>query len=297
MVNSITMAAYPETRHYRTEAGAITAGFLVVLLLLMFLLKWKLPDIPKQPEQPEIFVELNLPPDLPTVTAGGGGGGGNPVEAPGKAGVAPETPPDAGVNEDSKDIETNDKSDMPPAPKTTNPKPADKVVPKTSPVKTPPKDPVETPAPRVPRTIYKGNTTSGTGQGGNEASTYQRNGGSGTGNGVGNGSGNGGGTGGGTGGGNGTGAGTGNGPKRISGNRNVINPRPMDAGENLQGKVRAEISVSPDGVGTFIRAVQGSRYFSGPAIDIVKDWLRKNRFNKASDQSTVVYEFNFILGG
>ena len=156
---------------------------------------------------------------------------------------------------------------------------------------------METPAPKVPRTIYKGNTNTGTGQGGNEATTYQRNGGNGTGNGVGNGSGNGGGTGGGNGGGNGTGSGTGNGPRRISGNRTVINPKSMDAGENLQGKVKAEIRVSPDGVGTFVRAVQGSRYFSGEAIDIIKEWLRKNRFNKASEESTVVYEFNFILGG
>ena len=117
MVNSIPMSAYPETKQYRTEAGAITAGFLVVLLLLMFLLKWKLPDIPKQVEQPEILVELNLPPGPPTVVAGGGGGGGNPVEAPGKAGVAPETTPDAGVNEDSRILKRTTKASCPRFPK------------------------------------------------------------------------------------------------------------------------------------------------------------------------------------
>ena len=137
----------------------------------------------------------------------------------------------------------------------------------------------------------------GTGTGGGVSTTYERTGGSGTGTGVGTGKGTGGGTGGGIGGGNGTGSGTGNGPRRISGSRIVINPKSMDAGENLKGKVFAEIRVSPDGIGTFIRAARGSRWTSGEAIDIIREWLRRNRFNKANEESTVVYEFNFLLGG
>ena len=71
----------------------------------------------------------------------------------------------------------------------------------------------------------------------------------------------------------------------------------MDAGENLKGKVFAEIRVSPDGVGTFVRTVRPSRWTGGEAIDIIREWLRRNRFNKTGEESTVVYEFNFLLGG
>jgi hypothetical protein len=71
----------------------------------------------------------------------------------------------------------------------------------------------------------------------------------------------------------------------------------MDAGENLRGKVLAEIKVSPDGIGSFIRATRGSTYTAGQAIEIIREWLRRNRFNKTNQESTVVYEFNFIMGG
>ena len=85
--------------------------------------------------------------------------------------------------------------------------------------------------------------------------------------------------------------------EECSGNRVVINPKNMDAGENLKGKVLAEINVSPDGIGTFVRSKQGSTFFNGQAIDIIREWLRRNRFNKSAEESTVVYEFNFIMGG
>jgi hypothetical protein len=71
----------------------------------------------------------------------------------------------------------------------------------------------------------------------------------------------------------------------------------MNAGENLKGKVFAEIKVSPDGIGTFVRTTRGSTYTGGEAVDIIREWLRRNRFNKADDESLVVYEFNFLLGG
>ena len=297
MNNTYAMSAALETRK-NTQAGMITAGFAGLMILLMFLLKWKLPVFEKIAETPAIEVELNLPDEPPTVVSGGGGGGGNNVEAPGHAGVAPPTPPAPGVNEDSKDIETDDNDKASPAVvRPPNPKPVTKVIENTSVVKTPPKAVIETPAPPRPKTIYKGSTNTGTSTGGNEATTYSRNGGAGNGYGVGNGPGNGGGTGGGNGGGNGTGSGTGNGPKRISGNRTVINAKNMDAGENLKGKVFAEIRVSPDGIGTFIKANRGSNWTSGQAIDIIREWLRRNRFNKINEESTVVYEFNFIMGG
>lgn len=295
MNNSYVMSASLESKQNSTRAYMITAGFAAFMILLMFLLKWKVPVFEKIVEEPAMEVELNLP-EEPEILAGGGGGGGNPVEASGPAGIAPETPPAPGVDEDSKDVETDEtEKEAPAIVKPVNPKPVDKVVTNTSPVKTTPK-PVENPAPPKPKAVL-GKTTTGTNTGGGVATTYDRTGGSGTGTGVGNGSGTGGGTGGGNGGGNGTGSGTGNGPKRVSGSRFVINPKSMDAGENLKGKVFAEIRVSADGIGTFVRAVRGSSYTSGQAIEIIREWLRRNKFNKEAAESTVVYEFNFVLGG
>lgn len=291
------MSASLEIQH-RTRASVITAGFAAMMVLMMLLLKWKLPVFEKITQEPGIEVELNLPEDPPMPALGGGGGGGNPVEAKGLAGIAPATPPAPGVNEESKDIETDDEDkEAPPVVRPTNPKPVNKVVENTSVVKTTPKPVIiENPAPPRPKAVL-GRTTSGSNTGGGVATTYDRSGGSGSGTGVGNGRGNGGGTGGGTGGGNGTGSGTGTGPRRVSGSRVVINPKSMDAGENLRGKVFAEIRVSPDGIGTFVRANRGSVYTSGQAIDIIREWLRRNRFNKSNEESTVVYEFNFLLGG
>jgi hypothetical protein len=282
-----------------SQATMITIGFAGLMILLMFLLKWKLPVFEKIVESPAIEVELNLPDEPPTPVSGGGGGGGNPVQASGPAGIAPHVPPQPGIDEDSRDLATDDNDKTNPAVvKPVSPKPtANKVVENTSVVKAPPKPVVENPAPKLKQGAQLGKTTTGTGRGGGAAENYDRTGGTGNGTGVGNGDGNGGGTGGGNGGGNGTGRGTGNGPKMISGNRFVSSPKPMNAGENIAGKVLAEIRVTADGIGTFVRGKGGSLMNDPQAIAIIKDWLRRNRFNAASDESIVVYEFNIKLGG
>jgi hypothetical protein len=294
MNNSYVMSASLETK-FKSQAHMITAGFAGLMILLMFMLKWKLPVFEKLVEEPGIEVELNLP-EEPEIMAGGGGGGGNPVMAAGPAGAAPQTPPAPGVDEESKDIETDDNDkEAPPVVRPVTPKPVEKVVENTSTAKTPPK-PIENPAPRQPKAVI-GKTLAGTNTGGGVSTTYDRTGGRGNGIGVGDGDGRDGGKGTGDRGGNGPGSGTGTGPRRISGSRVVINPKSMDAGENLRGKVLAEIRVSPDGVGTFVRANRGSVYTSGQAIEIIREWLRRNKFNKSNEESTVVYEFNFLLGG
>lgn len=279
-----------------SQASMITAGIAGLLLLLMFFWSWTIPHLIPPPPDEGIMVELNIP-DEPMPMLGGGGGGGNPVQASGDKGTA-YSPPQPGTNEDSKDIEEDETQKSAPAIlKPDNPKPdAKKINENKSVVKTPPKEVVTTPAPQKPKAVL-GKTTSGTNTGGGAADDYARSGGSGTGNGVGNGSGTGGGSGTGNGGGNGSGSGTGNGPKRVSGSRTVINPKPMNAGENIQGKILAEIKVSPDGRGTFLFAKGGSLMSNSQAIEIVKDWLRKNRFNTANEESNVVYEFNIKIGG
>jgi hypothetical protein len=297
MNNTYAMSASFEARK-NSQATMITAGFAGLMVLLMFLLKWSLPVIEPPIADTGIEVNLDIPDEVLAKVSGGGGGGGNPVQAPGRAGIADYTPPQPGVKEESKDIVTDDEDKTSPAIlRPANPKPVPKIVENTSVIKTPPKQVVETPAPRIAKSVYHGGTTTGTSTGGNEATTYTRRGGSGNGNGVGDGNGNDGGRGNGNGGGNGTGNGTGNGPRKISGNRIVINPKNMDAGENLKGKVFAEIKVSPDGLGSFVRTTRGSTYTSGQAIEIIREWLRRNHFNKSNEESVVVYEFNFIMGG
>lgn len=293
-MNHYAIMAQTFEREKNQQASLITFGVTVAMILAFIFLKWPLPTIEIPPQEAFIEVELNQPEDI---RSGGGGGGGNPVQAIGKPGTA-YSPPQPGTLEATKDFETdeNDKTNAPVI-KPAKPKPeVTKVNTNTSTVKTTPKPIVETPAPPKPKAVV-GKTLTGNGTGGGSAENYDRSGGSGTGSGVGNGSGNGGGTGTGNGAGNGSGTGTGTGPRRVSGNRIVINPQSMNAGENLKGKVFAEIKVSPDGIGTFIRTIRGSTYTGGEAIDIIREWLRRNKFNKAAEESTVVYEFNFLLGG
>jgi hypothetical protein len=292
-MNSYLLMTSSFEKEKNRQASLITAAITGIMLLAFIFLKWPLPKIELPPQEAYLEVELNQPEDF---RAGGGGGGGNPVQASGKAGTA-YAPPQPGTPDKTKDFETdeNDKTNAPVI-KPVNPKPeVTKINTSASTVKTTPK-PIETPAPPKPKAVV-GKTLTGTGTGGGTAENYERPGGSGTGSGVGTGAGSGGGSGNGIGGGNGTGTGTGTGPRRVSGNRVVINPQSMNAGENLKGKVFAEIKVSPDGIGTFIRAIRGSTYTGGEAIEIIREWLRKNRFNKTGEESVVVYEFNFLLGG
>ena len=275
------------------QASLITFTIGIIMILLFIFLKWPLPTFELPAQEAFIDVELSQPEDF---RAGGGGGGGNPVQAIGAAGTA-YSPPQPGTPDETKDFETNENDATNPAViRPDRPKPEiTKVNTNTSTVKTT-TPVVTTPAPPIPKAVV-GKTLTGNGTGGGTAENYDRSGGSGTGSGVGTGSGSGGGTGSGVGGGNGSGAGTGTGQRRVIGNRVVINAKSMNAGENLKGKVFAEISVSPDGIGTFVKTIRGSTYTGGEAIDIIREWLRRNRFNKTDEVSTVVYEFNFLLGG
>jgi hypothetical protein len=277
------------------RAALITGGIALAMLFTFILIKFPLPKIEVQP--PQLYVEVDLEDLLPAKQYGGGGGGGNTVKANGPKGIAkPSIPP--GEPDDSKDFETNDNDIVAPkVNKPSNPKPeATKVNPNTSVVKTNPKPIVETPAPKVPKAVA-GKTLSGNGSGGGTADKYDIAGGKGNGNGVGTGPGYGGGSGGGSGGGTGPGVGTGTGPRRISGSRTIVTSGKLDAGENISGKVEAEIKVSADGVGTLVRTVRGSLMSDGQAKDIIRDWLRRNRFNKTGEESVVVYEFNIRTGG
>jgi hypothetical protein len=292
MTNSYTMAASLEARK-NSQASMITAGFAGVMILLMILLKWKLPVFEPISQEPGIEVELNLPPEEEvTTTENGGGGGGNLVAAAGPVGTAPYVPPAPGEEEDSKDIETDDNDKAAPeVTKPLNPKPkATKIVENTSVVKTTPKPVIETPAPPKPKAVV-GRTLTGSGRGGG-AEDYDRSGGNGNGNGVGVGNGTGGGTGGGNGGGNGTGSGTGTGPKVTRGDRKIIRHYSFQ-GDLEKAVIYANISVSPEGTGRFVSIARGSSNTSNAYKDAIVRYLQNIRFDKSDHESMVTVQFNF----
>ncbi|MBI5373662.1 MAG: hypothetical protein HZA79_16680 [Sphingobacteriales bacterium] len=291
MNNVYTMSASLEAQ-YRSRAALITGVFTVLFILLMFLLKWKLPVFEKTVEFTGIEVELNLPPDPPVPFQDGGGGGGNPVQASGAPGIAQAAPLPPGTNEPSQEVkETDDNSN---SPAITKPvaitKPTATKITNTSVTKTEPKV-IENPAPPRPKAVL-GKTTTGTGRGGGAAENYDRSGGTGTGTGVGNGSGVGGGNGSGVGGGNGSGAGTGSGPRVTRGDRKIVRSYSFE-GDLEKATIYANVNVSPDGSGSFVSIAKGSTQSSAAYKEAIMRYLRNIRFDKADHESMITVQFNF----
>jgi hypothetical protein len=286
------MSASLEARN-RSQAYMITAGFAGLMILIMLLVKWKLPVFERTADIPGIEVELNLPPDppLPETPDDGGGGGGNPVQATGPAGIAQAAPIPPGTEDNSRDIEDdNDKAN----PEVTKPivvKPKAVTVTNTSVTKVPEPKVVENPAPPRPKAVL-GKTTTGAGKGGGAAEDYDRSGGRGTGTGVGNGSGVGGGNGSGVGGGNGSGTGGGSGPKVTRGDRKIVRSYSFQ-GDLDKAVIYANINVSPEGTGTFVSIAKGSSTSSGAYKDAIVQYLRNIRFDKSDHESMVTVQFNF----
>ena len=290
MNNTYAMSVSLESKKNEQRATAITAGFAAFMILLMFLIKWKLPEFEKPVQYAGIEVELNLP-EEPETLAEGGGGGGNPVQAAGPAGIAPAVPPAPGENEPSKDVEENDDKETPPIVKPAVVKPNATKITNTSVVKTNPKPVVETPAPPRPKAVL-GKTTTGTGKGGGAADDYERSGGTGNGHGVGNGNGTGGGTGNGIGGGNGTGSGSGNGPKVTRGDRKIVRHYSFQ-GDLEKAVVYANVNVSPEGTGRFVSIAKGSSTTSNSYKEAIILYLQNIRFDKADHESMITVQFNF----
>ena len=291
MNNAYAMSASFEARKNQ-QATMITAGFAGLVILLLFLVKWKLPVFEKHIEEP--LVEINLPDEPITVfQSGGGGGGGNPVQAIAPAGVASASPQPGKADEDAKDVETDETEKHTAAilkPDVPKPK-AVKINNNSSVVKTKPTPIIETPAPPKPKAVV-GRTLTGNGTGGGVATNYDRSGGSGNGSGVGNGNGSGGGTGGGSGGGNGTGRGVGNGPKVTKGDRRIVASYSFQ-GDLEKATIYADIKVSENGVGQFLQFAKGSSTTSQAYRTAIMQYLRNIKFNEADHESTVTVQFNF----
>jgi TonB family protein len=58
---------------------------------------------------------------------------------------------------------------------------------------------------------------------------------------------------------------------------------------NVTGKVKIEVTISPDGHVTSTKVVGGSPLLVGAALDALKKW----RFEAAPKESTEIIEFNF----
>ena len=278
------------TADSRNKAILITVGTTIVFLLVLFLLKWKIPSFEQTKDITAIEVELNLPPDPPVPFEDGGGGGGNPVEADGNKGIAPTAPMEPGTPEPSKAIEEDPNSTSPAIAKTVAVKPkANKIV-TSSITKTKPTV-IENPAPPAPKAVM-GKTTNGSGNGGGVATNFDKTGGTGNGAGVGNGNGIGGGTGGGIGGGNGTGMGTGNGPHIIRGDRKIVRSYSFE-GDLNKATIYANVNVAPDGTGKFISIAKGSSSNSAAYKEAIVKYLQNIRFNASDHESMLTVQFNF----
>ena len=58
---------------------------------------------------------------------------------------------------------------------------------------------------------------------------------------------------------------------------------------NVTGKVKIEVTISPDGRVTSTKVVGGSPLLVGSAIDAIKKW----RFESAPKESSEIIEFDF----
>jgi len=290
------MSASFESRK-NSQATMITIGFAGLAILLMFLIRWSIPEIMEPVADTGIEINLQLPEEeFMSTRESGGGGGGNPVQMAGAAGAAPYAPPLPGEAEPSKDVVTddNDKS-SPEITKPANTQPnAKKVAENHSTVKTTPKPIIENPQPK--KKAVMGGTVSGNGRGGGAAEDYDRTGGTGTGAGVGTGSGTGGGRGTGAGGGTGSGVGSGTGPRVTRGDRTIVTAYNFQ-GDLNKATIYADIRVNADGTGKFVGFSRGSTSTSAAYKTAIIQYLRNIKFNKADHESTVTVQFNFKVTG
>jgi hypothetical protein len=293
MNNILVMSAEMEMdRQKKTRALVWTSAVALVLALLFFFIRWKIPE--KELPPPDVGFEVSLPfeemeEELPPIAQEGGGGGGNDVMAPGDPGTAPPAPPQPG-EEDSKDVVTNDDDkEAPPIRKPDNPKPTAKNINNNSPsnTKIPTPNP-KPPAPPQPKATL-GKTTTGNGTGGNNANTYDVAGGKGNGSGVGNGNGTGGGNGNGSGGGNGNGVG----PKNFGVKVFSVPKQSFEDDFDQKGKVAMDVVVNDNG--KVISATYQPKGSTGTATGTMKEIARRRAFELKNlppgTKGTVVFNF------
>jgi hypothetical protein len=157
------------------KASGYTATVLGLLLIVFIFVKWTMPVV--TPPVQEEGIEVNLG------NSDEGLGEDQPMspESPAPSQQPTYSPPKAAVvDNEMKDVETDDKEeDAPAIKKAETPKPnatkiPDKEIAKTTPVKNPAPIVNPNPAPPKPKAVFKG--VNGNGTGGNEADTYKKGG-------------------------------------------------------------------------------------------------------------------------
>lgn len=284
------MMLTPAHPYHRNKALFVTMAVALLMLFLLWFLKWKLPVFEKTPFTGGVEVEVNWPPDPPESFEEGGGGGGNPVEAANTAGVAAATPLPPGENVASKAVEEDPISESPAVAKSVTTKREAKKLTVNSSQKEPIKK-VETPAPPKPKAVM-GKTIAGAGTGGGSVDNFERTGGQGTGWGAGQGSGAGGGSGTGMGGGIGSGSGTGTGPRVTRGDRKIVKSYSFE-GDLNKATVYANILVAPDGSGKLMSLAKGSSATGNAYKQAISKYLERMRFDATDHESMVTVQFNF----
>ncbi|MFM8806068.1 MAG: hypothetical protein ACKOD1_01780 [Sphingomonadales bacterium] len=283
--------ALPLSLNANNRASAITAATALVMGLLLFFLRWKIPVFETTSSQSSVEVEVNWPPDPPAETDGGGGGGQTTM-ANDAAGMANEAPMAPGTPEPAAATVSDENSSAAAIPTTKTTRPDKKKIKPTS-ATTKPIPIAKTPAPPQPRAIM-GKTNAGTATGGGATDQFEQTGGKGNGLGAGDGDGTGGGSGGGLGGGSGTGAGLGVGPRVTRGDRKIVRSYAFE-GDLNKATIYANILVSPDGVGKLIGLAKGSSTTGNAYKQAIVRYLEKMRFDASDHESMVTVQFNFRI--
>ena len=173
MANTSVMTGFEYQKNMR--AGGYTLLICVLLMLLFFVVKWHTPAFPAPPAEDGIEVNLG--------NSDAGLGNDQPLE-PGEPAPREQqhyTPPQpVAVNNNIKDVETDDKNeDAPVIKKPTVPKPeatkiSEKDTRETKATKVTQPEATPAPAPPRPKAVFKG--VNGNGTGGNEAESYKKGG-------------------------------------------------------------------------------------------------------------------------
>ncbi|MFT3908438.1 MAG: hypothetical protein QM737_03365 [Ferruginibacter sp.] len=84
------------------------------------------------------------------------------------------------------------------------------------------------------------------------------------------------------------------GPRIISGNRKITRFYSFN-GDLPKATVNAVVKVSAAGQGRFVSFAKGSTQTSQAYADAISNYLRNMQFDKASEESTVTVQFNFVV--
>ena len=280
-------------RKKNMKALGYTASICALLFLLFILISWK--TEPPAPPLVQDLLEVNLGNDAEgfgeeqPLIKGEMGPNENIVALPQTAQQAEEVSADMDAADDDNDVEA---APIPKTIKTAILKPANKIntpnaIPKPVTKPNTVTNSTVTKAPPKPKYAYNG-PGAGTGNGADRDNGYTQQGNKPGGKGD-------------------AGTPTGNpdsygknpggkigGPLVIRGNRKIVK-YPSFESDLAKATIYADVNVSADGTGTFIKLVKPSTSFNGEYATRIKSFLKSIKFNAASSATEVTVKFNFTI--